>query len=116
VEALGVPPTEAMKTRGGEIEQLIKSGEFAAADAALDKLIEDSHFKELEAEPDEVVDFAKFEPAAPTLKRCASVLKPCRRPGQEIISLPLLRETASGEGSLSRRPKRPRTPTKSAAS
>lgn len=91
VEALGVPPTEAMKTRGGEIEQLIKSGQFAAADAALDKLIEDSHFKELEAEPDQV-DFAKFEPGSTDIETLQQRFEEVKTAGQEIISLPLLRE------------------------
>lgn len=91
VEALGVPPTEAMKTRGGEIEQLIKSGQFADADAALDKLIEDSHFKELEAEPDQV-DFAKFEPGSTDIETLQQRFEDVKTAGQEIISLPLLRE------------------------
>jgi Spy/CpxP family protein refolding chaperone len=91
VEALGIPPTEAMKTRGGEIEQLIKSGQFAEADAALDKLIEDSHFKELEAEPDQV-DFSKFEPGNTDLEALKERYDALQLAGQEIIHLPLLRE------------------------
>lgn len=91
VEALGIPPTDAMKSRGGEIEQLIKSGQFANADAALDKLIEDSHFKELEAEPDKV-DFSKFEPGNTDLETLKQRFEALQVAGQEIINLPLLRE------------------------
>lgn len=91
VEALGIPPTEAMKTRGGEIEQLIKGGRMAEADAALDKLIEDSHFKELEAEPDQV-DFSKFEPGSTDLETLRQRFEALQVAGQEIINLPLLRE------------------------
>ncbi len=91
VEALGIPPTEAMKTRGGEIEQLIKSGQLAEADAALDQLIEDSHFKELEAEPGKV-DFSKFEPGSTDVETLRQRFEALQVAGQEVIHLPLLRE------------------------
>ncbi|MFN0076912.1 MAG: Spy/CpxP family protein refolding chaperone [Prosthecobacter sp.] len=91
LESLGVPPTDAMKTRGGEIEQLIKSGQSAAADAALDKLIEDSGLKELEAEADKV-DFAKYEPGSTDLETLKQRYEDVKTAGQDIISLPLLRE------------------------
>lgn len=91
VEALGIPPTEAMKTRGGEIEQLIKSDQLAEADAALDQLIEDSHFNELEAEPDKV-DFSKFEPGSTDVETLRQRFEALQVAGQEVINLPLLRE------------------------
>ena len=91
LESLGVPPTEAMKERGGEIQELVKSGRFAAADAALDKLIEDSHFKELEAEPDEI-DFSQFEPGSTDLPSLRERYEAVQGAGQHIISLPLIRE------------------------
>lgn len=91
VEALGVPPTDAMKTRGAEIEELIKSGDLATADAALDKLIEDSRFKELEAE-DDVVDFSKFETGSADLESLRQRFEAVQTAGQEIISLPLMRQ------------------------
>ncbi len=91
VEALGVPPTEVMKYRGEEIEQLIKSGQLAAANAKLDELFEDSHYKELEAEV-EKVDFAKFEPGSTDVASLQERFESVKAAGQEIISLPLLRE------------------------
>ena len=91
VEALGIPPTEAMKYRGGEIEQLIKSGQMAEANAKLDELIKDSHFKELEA-PVEKVDFSKFEPGSTELETLRERFERLQVAGQEIVSLPLLRE------------------------
>jgi Spy/CpxP family protein refolding chaperone len=91
VEAIGVPPTEAMKYRGEEIERLIKSGQFAEANAKLDELMEDSHFKELEAAV-EKVDFAKFEPGSTDLETLRERYESVKTAGQEIISLPLLRE------------------------
>ena len=91
VEGLGVPPTEAMKARGAEIEALIKSGDLATADKAVDKLMEESHFKELEAEADKV-DFAKFEPGNTDIETLKQRFEDVKTAGQEIISLPLLRE------------------------
>lgn len=91
VEALGVPPTEAMKYRGGEIEQLIKSGQYAEANAKLDELMEDSHYKELDAEA-EKVDFSKFEPGSTDVTTLQERFETLKVAGQEIISLPLLRE------------------------
>ena len=91
LEALGVPPTEAMKYRGGEIETLIKSGQFADADAKLDELMADSHYKELEAEV-EKVDFSKFEPGSTDVETLKERYETVKTAGQEIISLPLLRE------------------------
>ncbi len=91
VEALGVPLTEAMKYRGGEIETLIKGGQFAEADAKLDELMDDSHYKELEAQV-EKVDFSKFEPGTTDVETLKERYESVKTAGQEIISLPLLRE------------------------
>jgi Spy/CpxP family protein refolding chaperone len=91
VEAIGVPPTEAMKYRGEEIEKLIKNSQFAEANKELDELMEDSHFKELEAEV-EKVDFAKFEPGSTDVETLRERFESVQEAGQEIISLPLLRE------------------------
>lgn len=91
LESLGIPPTEAMKERGGEVEALIKNGEWKAANAALDKLIEDSHFKELEAEADKV-DFSKFEPGSTDIESLKERYEAVKVSGQSIISLPLMRE------------------------
>lgn len=91
VDALGVPPTEAMKYRGGEIEKLIKNSQFAEANKELDELMEDSHFKELEAELVKV-DFSKFEPGGTDVETLRERYESVQAAGQEIISLPLLRE------------------------
>lgn len=91
VEGLGAPPTEAMKYRGEEIEKLIKSGQFADANAKLDELIEDSHFKELDAEVAKV-DFAKYEPGSTDVTVLQERFEAVKAAAQEVISLPLLRE------------------------
>lgn len=99
VEAIGVPPTEAMKYRGEEIEKLIKSGEFAQANAELDELMKDSHYKEMEAEV-EKVDFAKFEPGSTDLESLKERYEGVKGAGQEIISLPLLRELVQAKAAF----------------
>jgi len=99
VEAIGVPPTEAMKYRGEEIEKLIKSGEFAQANAELDELMKDSHYKEMEAEV-EKVDFAKFEPGSTDLDSLRERYEGVKGAGEEIISLPLLRELVQAKAAF----------------
>ena len=99
VESIGVPPTEAMKYRGEEIEKLIKSGNFTDANKELDELIEDSHFKELEAEV-EKVDFAKFEPGSTDLETLRERYEGVQGAGREIISLPLLRELVQAKAAF----------------
>lgn len=91
VESLGIPPTEAMKYRGGEIEELVKNGKLAEADAKLDELLKDSHFKELEAEVQKV-DFSKFEPGSTDVQTLQERFEAIQSAAREIISLPLLRE------------------------
>lgn len=91
LESLGIPPTEAMKERGDEIEQIIKSGQFADADAKLELLMEDARLKELEAEPDQV-DFSRFEPGSTDLESLRQRYEDVKGAGQSIISLPLMRE------------------------
>ncbi len=91
LETLGMPATEAMKTRGKEIEDLIKQGNLHEADAALDRLMADSRFKELEAEA-AAVDFSKSEPGSTDLESLKQRYEDVKTAGQEIISLPLMRE------------------------
>ncbi len=91
LEGLGVPPTEVMKERGGEIEGLIKSGDFTAANAALDKLIEDSGLKELEAEAD-VIDFTQVEPGSTDVETLRQRYEDVQASAQQLVSLPLVRD------------------------
>jgi Spy/CpxP family protein refolding chaperone len=99
VEGIGIPPTEAMKYRGEEIEKLIKGGQFGDANAKLDELMEDSHFKELEAAV-EKVDFAKFEPGSTDLDSLRERYESVKAAGQEIVSLPLLRELVQAKAAF----------------
>lgn len=90
-ESAGVPLTEAMKARGQEIEGMIQAKDFQAADAALDRLMADSHVNELEAEP-EAVDFSKFEPGSTDVDTLKQRYEDVKTAAQEVVSLPLLRD------------------------
>lgn len=90
-ESAGVPLTEAMKARGQEIEGMIQAKDFQAADAALDRLMADSHVNELEAEP-EAVDFSKFDPGSTDVDTLKQRYEDVKTAAQEVVSLPLLRD------------------------
>jgi Spy/CpxP family protein refolding chaperone len=90
VDAIAEKPTEAMAYRGQEIETMIKNGEWASADAALDVLIQDSGINEPEeasAEP----DFSTFEPGDTNLDALQSRFETVKERAQEIISIPVMR-------------------------
>jgi Spy/CpxP family protein refolding chaperone len=91
VEALGEPPTRAMKARGAEIEQLIKNADWAAADAALDKLIIDSQVNEA-ADFDKEIDFSSYGPGDTNLDSLKERFEAVKVGAQDIISIPLLNQ------------------------
>lgn len=91
LDSLGIPPTEAMKARGSEIEELIKSGQWAEANAKVDQLVEDAHLKEMEVAP-ESVDFTKVDPGNTELTTLRERYDALKGAGQEIVSLPLMRD------------------------
>lgn len=91
VDALGEHPTEAMKSRGAEIEALMKHGDLKAADAALDKLITDSGIDEPE-EKSATPDFSQFDPGDTNLDALQSRFDAVKNGAQTIISVPLMRQ------------------------
>jgi hypothetical protein len=91
VDALGEHPTEAMKYRGEEIMNLIKSGDLKAADAALDKLIVDSGVNEPE-EKSAAPDFSTFETGDTNLDALGTRFEAVKEGAQEIVSIPLMRQ------------------------
>lgn len=90
VDALGEKPTEAMTYRGQEIETMIKSGEWASADAALDVLIKDSGILEPE-EAGAAPDFSTMAPGDTSLDALQSRFESVKERAQEVVSIPLLR-------------------------
>ncbi len=90
VDAIAEKPTEAMAYRGQEIETMIKNGEWASADAALDVLIKDSGINEPE-EASAAPDFSTFEPGDTNLDALQSRFETVKERAQEIISIPVMR-------------------------
>ncbi len=91
VEALGEKPTEAMQFRGGEIEKMIKAGDWLSADAALDKLIADSGADE-PADDSPAPDFSKFDAGDTDPDALKARFESVKERAQEIISIPLMRK------------------------
>jgi Spy/CpxP family protein refolding chaperone len=90
VESIGIKPTLAMSARGREIEGLIKSGDWAEADTALDKLARESRAEE--PEQDEMPDFAQLEPGNTDLEELRQRYTRVEEKAQQLISLPLIRQ------------------------
>jgi len=90
VDGLGVKPTETMSERGKEIEGLIRSGDWAAANDALEQLIKDSGFNEpVTTEP---LDFSKFETGDIDLEVLKQRYEQVQEKGQSVISIPMIRQ------------------------
>lgn len=90
VESLGVKPTNAMSERGAEIEALIRAGDWKAADAAIDKLTQDSGADEPESTTE--LDFTQFEPGNTDLEVLKERYQTVQDKGQSLISIPLVRQ------------------------
>lgn len=90
-EGLGVPPTQALQQRGDEITALVKKGDMQAAEAAADRLLEDSHLKELTTEPVEV-DFSKYEPGVTDVATLQQRFESVKTASQKVVSLVMIRD------------------------
>lgn len=90
VESLGVKPTNAMSERGAEIEALIRAGDWKTADAAIDKLTQDSGADEPESTTE--LDFTQFEPGNTDLEVLKERYQTVQDKGQSLISIPLVRQ------------------------
>jgi Spy/CpxP family protein refolding chaperone len=90
VESLGVKPTNAMSERGAEIEALIRAGDWKTADAAIDKLTQDSGADEPESTTEP--DFTQFEPGNTDLEVLKERYQTVQDKGQSLISIPLVRQ------------------------
>jgi len=90
VESLDIKPTRAMSERGTEIERMIRAGEWSTADAALDKLNQESGANLPEtAEP---LDFAKFDAGNTDLEVLKERYQAVLQKGESVISIPLMRQ------------------------
>ena len=99
VEALGVPPTANMVQRGSEVEALVKEGDLAAADAALDRLVTDSQLDNPET-PSAPLDFSSYAPGQIDLETLRERFQKVEAAAQSVISLHLLRELIQARKAL----------------
>ncbi len=90
VESLGIDPTPAMSERGAEIEGLMKAGEWAAVDKALDKIIQESGADEPEST--EEIDFSQYDAGGTGIEDLKARYHALEEKGRSIISIPLLRQ------------------------
>lgn len=90
VESLGVKPTNAMSQRGAEIEAMIRAGDWKTADAAIDKLSQESGADEPETTAE--LDFAQFEPGNVDLEVLKERYQTVQDKGQSVISIPMVRQ------------------------
>lgn len=98
VEALGVPPTLQMKERGSEVESLIRAGDWAAADEALDQLVIDS---EVEApESTTALDFSSFDPGDTNLDTLKQRYQGVEVAAQSVISIQRVRQLIQAKQAL----------------
>ena len=98
VDALGVPPTEALKEVGANIEALVAEGKLAEAEAALDKFILESKADEPDdgAEPDFNSESTGATDTATLEQRRDDIMSKAQR----VTSLPLLRKLVKAKEAL----------------
>ncbi len=98
VDSLGIKATQAMTERGGEIESMIRGGEWVQAEQALDKLIIESGANDPEST--EALDFSKYETGNVDLEVLRQRLDDVQANAQSIISLPLIRQFIKAKEAL----------------
>ncbi len=98
VDALGIPPTSAMMERGLEIEGLMRGGDLAAADKALDKLIAEGGLEDTTAP--ETPDFSKYEPGDTDVGALRDRLDNVLTGARGVIFLPKVRRLLKAKEAL----------------
>jgi Spy/CpxP family protein refolding chaperone len=97
-DALGIPASPSLKSRGDEVMALINAGDLAAANESLDRLIIDSGLEESGAGA--VIDFSGQAPGDTDLEILKQRYEAVEVAASEVISLPLLRQLIQGRDAL----------------
>ena len=97
-EQLGVTPPESLKEKGAVIEQLMRDGDLAGADAKLDALAKEVGLDEAAA--DVPVDFKKFDPGSTDLDTLKQRYADATAKAKLVTKLPTLRLLAKGRDEL----------------
>ncbi|MBB5037637.1 periplasmic heavy metal sensor [Prosthecobacter dejongeii] len=98
VDALGVPPTQAMQARGQAIVSLMRAGDYGAAGQALDELILESELDQTATVP--APDFSQFSPGDTDLTVLKQRYTDVEVAAQSIVSIPLVRRLIEAKTAL----------------
>ncbi len=98
VDALGVPPTQAMQARGQAIVSLMRAGDYDAADKALDQLILDSELDQTATVP--APDFSQVSPGDIDLTVLKQRYTDVEVAAQSVVSIPLVRRLIEAKTAL----------------
>ena len=98
VDALGVPPTQAMQARGQAIVSLMRAGDYGAADKALDQLILDSELDQTATLP--APDFSQVSPGDIDLTVLKQRYTDVEVAAQSVVSIPLVRRLIEAKTAL----------------
>ena len=97
-DALGIPASPSLKSRGDEVMALINTGDLAAANESLDRLIVDTGLEE--SGEGAVIYFSGQEPGDTDLEILKQRYEAVEVAASEVISLPLLRQLIQGRDAL----------------
>lgn len=89
VDSLGVPATDGMRARGEVVEDLIRTGNLAAADSALDELVADSEINDVT--PVKIPDFTQSDPGDTDIEALKQRYMQVEKSAQKVISISLVR-------------------------
>lgn len=93
------PPTEGMQRRGEPIQALVRDGDWRAADAALDRLIDDEG---LDAPPEagELPDLPGYDPGDTGLDGLRDRLEALKQRAGDVVSIPTMRRLLEARDAL----------------
>lgn len=98
IDALGVPPTQAMQERGVAIEALVRQGDLAGAEKALDLLIRESEAEVPGARTK--IDFSQFAPGDTEVESLKQRYQAVEASAQSVVSIALIRQLLQGKEAL----------------
>ncbi|MCW0219208.1 MAG: Spy/CpxP family protein refolding chaperone [Prosthecobacter sp.] len=98
VDSLGVPATNGMRARGEAVEDLIRAGDLAAADLALDELVAESEMDD--AGPVQTPDFTQYDPGDTDVSALQQRYGEVEKSAQKVISIPLVKQLITARQAL----------------
>ncbi len=90
IEALGIPPTQALTARGTEIESMIRAGQWQSADEALQRLVQDTQIETEMSIP--TPDFQNQPTGETDLDALRARYEKVETQAQQLVSVPMIRQ------------------------